>query len=78
MTNTNRIMLQIWENPLFILKLFKKTYTYSTWRNAEFRNVKVGGTGIYHYGLKGQNMTIFYVRHYIGELNIVFKCYQAT
>jgi hypothetical protein len=39
----------------------KQTYTYSTWRNAEFHNVKVGGKSIYHHGLKGQNITIFVV-----------------
>jgi len=39
----------------------KKTYKYSTRRNAEFYNVKVGGTGIYHHGLKGQKITIFFL-----------------
>lgn len=39
----------------------RKKYTYSIWRNAEFNDVKVGGTGDYYHGLKGQKITIFLV-----------------
>jgi len=47
--------------PAVFSNTLRKTYTYSTWRNAELHKVKVGGKCIYHHGLMGQKMTIFVV-----------------
>jgi len=45
----------------------RKKYTYSIWRKAEFRNVKVDGTGNCHHGLKTEKVTIFVVCLFTSE-----------